>query len=130
MTRLAIEKDCVQVGGPTYAGDLAEVILRCLQRIGQGQSPWGTYHFAGQPFVSWARFASSIFEVVAEKTGAPVAEIERILTENYPQPATRPLNSRLDSSKLESVLGLDAFRWERGLERAVDGLLRAGIGSR
>ncbi len=130
MAQLATKNDNVrvvddQVGGPTYAGDLASAILGCLQHIRQRQFPWGTYHFAGQPFISWANFAARIFEAISEHTGGgAVPEVERILTDAYPQPAARPLNSRLDSSSLNRILDLDSSNWEYGLKHTLNELLQ------
>ena len=106
--RLTIVAD--QIGGPTPAADIAATLLRMAEAMRQGQSG-GVYHYGGAPAVSWADFARGIFA----QAGRAVA-VEDIMTVNYPTPAVRPLNSRLDCSKLGTDFGIDAPDWKAGLE--------------
>jgi dTDP-4-dehydrorhamnose reductase len=70
----------------------------------------GTYHVTGGPDVSWADFAREIFR----QSGIACA-VADIPTSEYPTPARRPLNSRLDNSLTEAVFGLPRPDWRDGL---------------
>ena len=105
--RLTIVAD--QIGGPTPAADIAATLLRMAEAMRQGQSG-GVYHYGGAPAVSWADFAREIFA----QAGSTVA-LEDIITANYPTPAVRPLNSRLDCAKLAMDFGIDAPDWKVSL---------------
>jgi dTDP-4-dehydrorhamnose reductase len=100
-----------QFGGPTYAGDIAKALVIMMdQFIGKDQS--GVYHFSGQPHVSWFQFAKAIFEA-AEQNGAldKQPKLKDITADQYPLPAHRPANSRLDCSKIQSVFGIKPSDW-------------------
>lgn len=98
-----------QIGGPTPAADIADA---CLTMAGAmiGGHKGGTYHFSGAPDVSWADFAREIF--AQSGTDCDVADIP---TADYPTPAQRPLNSRLDCSTLEADFGIARPDWRQGL---------------
>lgn len=102
-----------QMGGPTPAADIAAALLHMGAAMQQGQAG-GLYHFGGTPTVSWADFARAIFA----KTGRKVT-VEDIPTTAYPTPAVRPLNSRLDCSKLERDFGIAAPDWQAGLNKVL-----------
>lgn len=102
-----------QMGGPTPAVDIAAALLRMGAAMQQGQAG-GLYHFGGTPTVSWADFARAIFA----KTGRKVT-VEDIPTTAYPTPAVRPLNSRLDCSKLARDFGIAAPDWQAGLDKVL-----------
>ena len=93
-----------QVGAPTsaiIAAVIAELVLQ-LSKAPQSDELWGTFHFSGYPFVSWADFALEVFEQATHRgliSGAPV--VKPISSKDYPTPAKRPANSRLDCSKLK-----------------------------
>ncbi|MEM7318633.1 MAG: sugar nucleotide-binding protein, partial [Pseudomonadota bacterium] len=70
----------------------------------------GTYHFSGAGDVSWAEFARAIFAQAG--LSCDVADIP---SSDYPTPAKRPLNSRLDCSTLETVFGINRPSWSAGL---------------
>ncbi|MGR3375012.1 MAG: dTDP-4-dehydrorhamnose reductase [Pseudooceanicola nanhaiensis] len=114
MLRLSAERDALnvvedQVGCPTPAADIAAALKTMAGAMIAGQGG-GTYHFGGQPPVSWADFAREIFQQAARDTrvtGIPTAE--------FPTPAARPLNSRLDCAKLVSDFGVRAPDWKAGL---------------
>ena len=105
-----------QVGGPTPADKIAEALLTMAKAMINGQSG-GLYHFAGQPNTSWSDFAGEIFS----QSGKQMA-INGIETRNYPTPAKRPLNSRLDCSKIKQDFGIDTPDWKEGLSRVLDDL--------
>lgn len=98
-----------QVGGPTPARGIAETVLKITGALLDGHTG-GTYHYAGAPNTSWAGFAREIFAQARRDisvTGIPTAD--------YPTPATRPLNSRLDCTTLETEFGVTPADWRRDL---------------
>lgn len=123
MLRLAQTRDELnivgdQFGGPTYAGDIADALIVMVDYIKQGQQPvWGVYHFSGMPYVSWYEFAAKIFQL-AETKGvlAKQPKIFSIPTSAYPTSAKRPVNSRLDCSKIENQFGIKPSDWKASLE--------------
>lgn len=115
MLRLGAERESLnvvadQIGGPTPAGDIAQALLTMAARMhGDAPAP-GIYHFAGAPDVSWADFAR---EIMAQ-AGLPCV-IRDIPTTDYPTPARRPLNSRLDCGRIERDFGIRRPDWRAGL---------------
>ncbi|AOS97193.1 dTDP-4-dehydrorhamnose reductase [Microbulbifer aggregans] len=113
-----------QVGKPTYATDIASVILS-LTRIYRdtGDLPWGIYHCSNQGTCSWYDFACEIFNQ-AESQGFLESSpaVKPITTGQYPTPAARPAYSVLDCSKLERLLGAPLSHWQVGLERMLSHL--------
>lgn len=115
MLRLGAERDRLtivadQVGGPTPAAALADTCLVVADRLLRDPSVTGTYHVTGGPDVSWADFAREIFRL-----SGTVCDVVDIPTTDYPTPARRPLNSRLDNSLTEAVFGLPRPDWRAGL---------------
>ncbi len=108
-----------QIGGPTSADAIADALLRMALDLHQGSGQTGTYHFAGSPDVSWADFAREIFA----QSGMAV-EVVGIPTTDYPTPARRPANSRLDCSTLTQVFGIDRPDWRQGLADVLAALSR------
>ena len=118
MLRLAETRDALsvvadQIGGPTPAADIASALLKMADAMQNGQQG-GIYHFAGKPDTSWAGFAEEIFQ----KAGKQVA-VTGIPTSDYPTPAARPLNSRMDCTKIKQDFGIDAPDWTDGLARVL-----------
>ncbi len=116
MLRLGVERDALtivadQVGGPTPAGAIADACLDIARQLCGDPSKSGTYHFTGKPDVSWADFARTIFDVADLS-----CEVTDIPTSDYPTPAKRPLNSRLDNSRTEEVFGLSRPDWHSALQ--------------
>lgn len=116
MLRLGRERDALnvvadQVGGPTPARDLAAACLAVAQGLRSGPERAGIYHFAGAPDVSWAGFARAILA----RAGIACAVVD-IAGADYPAPARRPLNSRLDCSATESVFAIPRPDWRAGLD--------------
>lgn len=112
MLRLMSERDTLgvvndQVGSPTYAADLAQVILTILD-----SNKWesGIYHYSNAGEISWFDFAEDIKEI-ANKT----CEIKGIPASSYPTPAERPAYSLLDKSKIKSVYGIEAIDYKVSL---------------
>ncbi|MGP9788673.1 dTDP-4-dehydrorhamnose reductase [Roseinatronobacter sp. NSM] len=114
MLRLGAERDVLrvvadQIGGPTPARAIAQACLTIAEALQTSPEKSGTYHFSGAPDTSWAGFARAIM------AGAGLdCRIDDIATSEYPTPAKRPLNSRLECSSL-SVFGLNRPDWEQGL---------------
>ncbi|CUI01630.1 dTDP-4-dehydrorhamnose reductase [Leisingera aquaemixtae] len=107
--RLTIVAD--QIGAPTPARDIAAACLEVARQLMTDPGKSGAYHFAGRPETSWAGFARGIFA----RAGIACA-VEDIPTADYPTPAARPLNSRLDCAALESVFGIPQPDWRLGLD--------------
>ena len=99
-----------QIGGPTPAKDIAKACLQIVEQLRQDPSKSGTYHFSGADDVSWAEFATEIFQ----QTGQSV-NVLPISTCDYPTPAARPLNSRLNCSKTREVYSIHRPDWRIGL---------------
>ncbi|HEX7385671.1 MAG TPA: dTDP-4-dehydrorhamnose reductase [Castellaniella sp.] len=104
-----------QIGGPTWAGHLARVLHQLVQRP-SATTPGGIYHFSGNPWVSWYEFAQEIF-AQAQACGqmSPAPALQAIRSDQWPTPEPRPANSRLDTHKLEALLGPLERDWKKGL---------------
>ncbi len=99
-----------QIGGPTPARGIAAALLRMAGAMRAGQ-PGGLYHYGGQPPVSWADFARHIFA----RTGRAVT-VEDIPAADWPAPARRPANSRLDGAALKADFDIDPPDWMAELD--------------
>lgn len=122
MLRLSETRDVLrvvndQIGGPTPAGGIADALLTVARAMVAGQTG-GTYHYAGVPTVSWEEFAREIFDA-AERN----VEVTGIPTKDYPTPARRPLNSRLDSSLLKIEFNITPPNWKADLANIVSKLI-------
>lgn len=116
MLRLGAERDRLtivadQVGGPTPAAEIARACLAIADAMIADPAKSGTYHLSGAPDVSWADFAREIFS----KSGLS-SEVSDIPTSDFPTPAKRPLNSRMDNSSLTDTFGLPRPDWRAGLQ--------------
>ncbi|SEK11318.1 dTDP-4-dehydrorhamnose reductase [Marinovum algicola] len=116
MLRLGAERDRLtivadQVGGPTPAAEIARACLAIADAMIADPAKSGTYHLSGAPDVSWANFAREIFT----QSGLN-SEVSDIPTSNFPTPAKRPLNSRMDNSSLTDTFGLPRPDWRAGLQ--------------
>jgi dTDP-4-dehydrorhamnose reductase len=107
--RLTIVAD--QIGGPTPAAALADACLAAARGLLADPALTGTYHVSGGPDVSWADFAREIFA-----QAGIACEVVDIPTTDYPTPAARPLNSRMDNSSFETAFGLPRPDWRAGLK--------------
>lgn len=119
MLRLMAERDSLnvvydQVGSPTWAKDLAEVIWQLALR----PDITGTYHYTNAGVASWYDFAVAIQEeALALGLLQKTCKISPILTEAYPTPAKRPHYSVLDCSSLEEALGIERPHWRASLRK-------------
>lgn len=119
MLRLMTERDNLgvvndQIGSPTYAADLAQVILTILD---SGKWEPGIYHYSNEGEISWFDFASDIKEI-AQK----VCEIKGIPASSYPTPAERPAFSLLDKTKIKAVYGIETIDYKVSLEKMMSRL--------
>ncbi|MDX2275845.1 MAG: dTDP-4-dehydrorhamnose reductase [Hyphomonadaceae bacterium] len=114
-----------QRGGPTSAHDIAgacvRIALNLLMRPDESELR-GVFHLAPQGEAVWADFAEAIF-AGAEARGAKGARVKRISTADYPTPAKRPANSRLDASKLAGGHGVRLPDWRQSLDICLDRLI-------
>lgn len=109
-TREVLDVVADQIGGPTPAQDIAAASLQIAKQLLDDPSKSGTYHFSGAPDVSWATFASEIFN-----QSDRMVTVNPIPTSAYPTPAVRPLNSQLDCSATEQVFDIVRPDWRAGL---------------
>lgn len=121
MLRLAQTRDSLnivadQVGGPTAAADIAAACLSIAEQLKAGKQG-GTYHFSGGPDVSWADFAREIFA----QAQFDVA-VHDIATSEYPTPAARPLNSRMDCGALTRDFSIERPDWRLSLAAVLNEL--------
>ena len=120
MLRLAESRDEIgvvadQLGRPTWAEDCARGALRLALGLLEDEVPGGqVFHLAGAEDASWADFAEAIFERSAAR-GGNRPKVRRITTADYPTPAARPANSRLDCAKITAALGWPMRPWRESL---------------
>jgi len=110
-TRDALNVVANQIGGPTPARDIAAACLKMAEQLIADASKSGTYHYSGAPDVSWADFARVIFA----QAGRAVT-VTPVSTTDYPTPAKRPLNSRMDYGAMEQAFGIPRPDWRDGLK--------------
>ncbi|MEW9680483.1 dTDP-4-dehydrorhamnose reductase [Pseudomonas sp. TE50-2] len=104
-----------QIGAPTWAATIAASTRALIERWQNGQAgAWGTYHLTAQGETSWFGFAQAIGEQL-EARGLPCAELLPIPSSEYPTPAKRPLNSRLDCSRLAREWQVSQPHWHDAL---------------
>jgi dTDP-4-dehydrorhamnose reductase len=111
-----------QIGNPTSAHDLAAVVIKIAEAVGGGRGSYGTFHAAGQGDVTWCGFARGIFDAAA-KTGIAVPKVAAITTADYPTPAKRPANSRLNCEKLATAYGIRLPHWSGSTQECVQRLM-------
>ena len=118
-----------QFGNPTYAPDIADALLAVIAKAeANGWEPElaGIYHLAGTGDTSWHGFASYIFEE-GGKHGHKIPTANAITTADYPTPAKRPANSRLDCTKLEATFGVIMPHWQESTAICVKRLFEEGL---
>jgi dTDP-4-dehydrorhamnose reductase len=129
MMRLGETRDEVRVvadqtGGPTSALDIADAIIKVaanLKRAPDRHDLRGVFHMGPTGVATWAGFAEAIFDGLARRGRKPV-RVHAISTADYPTPARRPRNSRLDSSKIRALHGIELPKWRASLEDVLDHL--------
>ncbi|TWO33988.1 dTDP-4-dehydrorhamnose reductase [Seonamhaeicola sediminis] len=120
MLRLGKERDELkvvndQIGTPTYAPDLAEVIMSFIVTKNVN---YGTYHYSNDGVVSWFDFAASIF-----KLSKVDVKLTPIPSDHFPQDANRPKFSVLDKTKIKKELQISIKPWETSLQRCLQKLI-------
>jgi dTDP-4-dehydrorhamnose reductase len=106
-----------QIGGPTNANDIAKTLVNiCDEILSNKDINWGVYHYSGEPYCSWFDFAQQIF-VAAKDEGVigQIPNLNAIPTTQYPTPAKRPENSRLDNSKIKNAFAVQPSDWQASL---------------
>lgn len=128
MLRLAACRDEVsvvadQVGNPTSALDIADGILTVATNLVSNDDPAlrGVFHMTARGETNWAEFAETVFAMAAV-VGGPSATVRPIATADYPTPATRPANSRLDCARIATVHGVTLPEWQSALANVVSRL--------
>jgi dTDP-4-dehydrorhamnose reductase len=131
MLRLAKERDRLtviddQIGAPTGADLIADVTAHAIRSVLVQPQLAGLYHLVAGGETSWHGYASFVL-AHAERAGvelkAKAENIAPVPTSAFPTPATRPHNSRLDTSKLRNALGLTLPMWELGVARMLNEIL-------
>lgn len=118
MLRLTAEKPSLKVvddqrGTPTYAGDLAEVIVKMLS------AKEGMYNYTNEGECTWYEFACAI----AELSGHKACEIRPCTSDEFPSKVHRPAYSVLDKSKIKGTLGISIPHWRESLQKCLVSLL-------
>lgn len=132
-TRTAIEMVADQVGAPTGAELIADVSAHVVRSLGDRQELGGTYHLAAAGSVS--RFDLARFVVAAALAqGAALPLLPKVIapiaTGSYPTPARRPLDTRLDSRRLEAAFDIVLPEWQAGVERVIAEWVESGVVAR
>jgi dTDP-4-dehydrorhamnose reductase len=108
-----------QIGAPTWAGTIANSTVALIERWQAGHAgAWGTYHLTARGETSWFGFAQAIGDALREQ-GKPCANLLPIPSSDYPTPAARPLNSRLDCSRLQREWGVSQPDWQTALRECL-----------
>lgn len=106
-----------QVGTPTYAGDLAEVIFDIIGNR-KYENNYGTYHYSNEGVCSWYDFAKEI----ARQANHTDCDIQPCRSSEFPSKVIRPSYSVLDKTKIKATFGLSVPYWAESLERCIDNL--------
>ena len=119
MIRLGKEKEQLgvifdQIGTPTYARDLAQVIMTIINK---GIIP-GVYHFSNEGVISWYDFTKAIHRIA----GITTCKVKPLHTEEYPTPANRPHFSVLDKTKIKETYNIEVPYWEESLKDCIEKL--------
>ena len=128
MLRVGAERDTLRVvddqhGAPTSAADLAAAVATiALAMADDPAAPAGTFHFSNAGETTWCGFARAIFERAARRSG-PAPTVEAIATADYPTPARRPANSRLDHEAIRTAYGITPRPWQDALDDILDELM-------
>ncbi|MCH9637308.1 dTDP-4-dehydrorhamnose reductase [Rickettsiella endosymbiont of Litargus connexus] len=116
-TELRIIAD--QKGAPTYAGDIAQTLLKIVKFLYSNQFEWGTYHYTGTPALSWYEFAKKIIDDAQQLNHLMVKKVIPIATLDYPSIALRPANSELSCDRITRVFDIKPNNWFLGLKKVV-----------
>jgi dTDP-4-dehydrorhamnose reductase len=131
MLRLAKERDTLRVvadqfGAPTTAATLADVTAHLVRSADVARKHCGIYHCANAGATNWCEYAQFVL-AQAQRAGvilkANPADVTAITSADYPTPAKRPFNSRLDTSKLRSTFGLTLPPWQDSLSHTLQQII-------
>jgi len=131
--RLAQERDSLkviddQIGAPTGADLLADITAHAIRVARQRPEVSGLYHLVAGGEVSWHGYASFVLDF-ARRAGIPLkvgpGAIQPVPTSDFPTPAKRPHNSRMDTAKLRHTFGLNLPLWQAGVARMLSELLES-----
>jgi dTDP-4-dehydrorhamnose reductase len=131
MLRLAQDRERLtviddQFGAPTGADLLADVTAHAVRQVLQHPDDAGLYHLVAGGETSWHGYAKHVL-VQAERAQAAIKivakEVAPVPTSAFPTPATRPHNSRLDTSRLQATFGLRLPAWQYGVDRMLAEIL-------
>jgi dTDP-4-dehydrorhamnose reductase len=116
MLRLFQERESVSVindqfGSPTYAADLAEVIMTIAM---QQPNTGGIYHFSNEGIISWYDFAIAIRNFSGLK-----CDVKAVDTSSYPTPAKRPTYSVMNKEKIKATFGIKLKDWNESLRQCI-----------
>lgn len=119
-----------QLGNPTSSDDLAQAILVIISRLQQGWHDHyaGIYHATGRGQTTWHGLAVKVLEE-AGNFGYPMPEILPITTQEWPTPARRPPDSRLENRKLQQIFKVKLPRWETSVALVTGKILATGSGA-
>ncbi len=131
MLRLALEREALsvindQIGAPTGADLLADITAHAIVRLAAAPELAGLYHLSAAGETSWHGYAQHVFEQARLKGLAlklDNAQLKAIPTSAYPTAAQRPLNSRLDCTKLKSSFNVQIPPWQQGVNRMLAEIL-------
>ena len=104
-----------QVGTPTYVYDLAEAIVRIIERPVEG-----IYHYSNEGVCSWFDFT----KMIAEYSGQTQCNIQPCHSDEFPSPVKRPAFSVLDKTKIKETFGVSVPYWTDSLRKCIDNLLK------
>ncbi|WP_037585212.1 dTDP-4-dehydrorhamnose reductase [Stenoxybacter acetivorans] len=136
MLKLAKTKDTLniindQIGAPTGADLIADITAHAVHHYfrlpeNERETLMGTYHLAAAGETTWYEYANFIFQAAREQGYAmQIKQVSPITTANYPTPAVRPLNSRLDTQKLRATFSLHLPEWQIGVKHAINDILES-----
>lgn len=114
-TELGVVAD--QIGGPTYAGDLAGAIITIIKKKADGKAvDSGIYHYCGVPMTSWAGFAKEIFRQAEKQELLPhPVKVNDIITAEYPTPAARPAYSMMSCCRVYETYAIKPSEWHKAV---------------
>jgi len=134
MLKLAQERDQLsivsdQIGSPTSAVLLAEVTAEIVKQLfaSEAKDKYGTYHLVAKGYTSWYGYAQLVVaraNAMGIETKVSADAIEAIKTSDYPLPAPRPANSRLDTTKVSQVFSVSLPSWQDEVEKVILGLIK------
>lgn len=133
MLKLAAERDSLNVvadqwGAPTSAALLADITAHLVRQYQNAPEafPYGTYHCVASGETNWCDYARFVIGE-AIRAGRPVKvtpeAVRAISTADYPTPARRPTNSRLDTMRLKTTFGLELPHWQQGVRHILEQIL-------